>query len=330
MSYHHLNSRDRYVIHHLVLHGLSYRKIGRQLERHHSTIQREVERNGPRYGGVYSHVSAEKAARSRFDKARHRRRFGHHPLRDYVFIHLKLNWSPEQISQRLKLDYPGHKNMRVSPECIYQWVYGVAGQDGDLHRHLRRSHKRRRRQRRAGAGRGLIPGRVSIHERARIVEHRHRFGDWEGDLVEGKRGSGNLVSLVDRKSRYLLARLLPTKHAGPTAGAITALLQTMPQAWRRTLTLDNGKEFSDFKKVETRLKMQVYFADPYAAWQRGCNENTNGLIRQYLPKGIDMKTVSPQRLAWAVKQINNRPRKCLNFKTPEEVLILEISGALET
>jgi IS30 family transposase len=178
------------------------------------------------------------------------------------------------------------------------------------------------------AGRGLIPGRVSIHERPAIVESRRRFGDWEGDLVAAGKGGGAVATLVERKSRYLQAQRLAGKHADPAAAALAALLAALPQAWRRTLTLDNGKEFSRFQAIEEAIGISVYFADPYAAWQRGANENSNGLLRQYLPKGIDMSRISDATLADAIDRINNRPRKCLGYKTPSEILQNKIGGAL--
>ena len=328
MSHHHLKLEERYVIYHLVLYGLSYREIGRRLGRHHTTIMREVDRNGPSHDGVYYHETAHRHARTRFAKARHRRRFEHRPLRDRVFAGLHRDWSPEQIAGRLKWDHPKNKRMRIAPETIYQWIYTEACSGGELYHHLRRRHKKRRRQRRYGSGRGLIPGRVSIRERPAAVESRRRFGDWEGDLVEGRKSTGAIATLVERKSRYLLAKGLASKHARPTAAAITGLLAALPSKGRRTLTLDNGKEFARFKMIEEGTGAKVYFADPYAAWQRGSNENTNGLIRQYLPKGIDMRNTSEQKLAIIVHNINHRPRKCLGYKTPFEVLSRQFAGAI--
>ena len=146
--------------------------------------------------------------------------------------------------------------------------------------------------------------------------------------MEGGKGGGVIATLVERKSRYLLARGLASKHAEPAAAALAELLAVLPQAWRRTLTLDNGKEFSRFKTIEEATGISVYFADPYAAWQRGANENSNGLLRQYLPMGIDMSSISDTTLADAIDRINNRPRKCLGYKTPSEILQAKIGGAL--
>ena len=277
MPYTHLTSRERYAMEQLLLYGCSYREIGRRLGRHHSTIQREFDRNGPGgHAGVYIGEHGDRLARQRRCLARHQRRWGDARLRAAVEAGLARDWSPEQIAGRLRRDHPRSAGMRISAETIYRWVYRAAASGGALHSHLRRAHKKRRKQGRRGAGRGLIPGRVSIHERPAIVEGRRRFGDWEGDLVEGGKGSGVIVTLVERKSRYVLAQGLASKHAEPAAAALAELLAVLPQAWRRTLTLDNGKEFSRFQAIEDAIGISVYFADPYAAWQRGANEGVPG------------------------------------------------------
>ena len=231
------------------------------------------------------------------------------------------------LQKILDITHPGDGGMRIAPETVYQWVYRERAGGGALYTHLRRGHKRRRRQRRYGSGRGRIAGRVGIRARPAVVGTRRRFGDWEGDLVEGGKGMSVLVTLLERRSRYLLGERLASKHAGPTAVAIVSLLAALPPRWRRTLTLDNGKEFAAFKDIEAGSGIAVYFADPYAAWQRGANENANGLIRQYLPKGMDMRALSKPQLAKTLERINNRPRKCLGYKTPSEVLRRKIGGA---
>ena len=167
--------------------------------------------------------------------------------------------------------------------------------------------------------RSLIKDRISIHQRPHIVDRRERVGDWEGDTVMGAKRKGALVTLVERKSRFLLAARLADKTADNLASTANRLLKRLPGAWHQTLTLDNGSEFSRFKIIEKVSKITVYFADPYASHQCGTNENTNGLVRQLFPKGCDFKAVSDRDLARAVSTINNRPRKCLGFRTPNEV-----------
>ena len=191
-----------------------------------------------------------------------------------------------------------------------------------------RSHKKRRRQRRYGTGRGLIPGRVSIDKRPDLVATRQRFGDWEGDTVEGAKGSGHITTHVERKSRYLIAAKLTNKAAAVTATAVTSAFRRIPKALRHTLTLDNGKEFARFRDIEKHTGLTVYFADPYSAWQRGTNENTNGLLRRYFPKGLDFRNITQETLASAVKKLNHRPRKCLDYQTPHEVFQEARRGAL--
>ena len=332
MSYSHLTLQERYVIYHLVLYGLSYREIGRRLNRHHTAITREVQRNGPRYtdDGVYWHEEAQYYADQRKYKARHCLRRSNLQLVSYVQNKIRADWSPEEIAGRLCSDYPDSAHMRINTETIYQWIYLDAGQGGDLYTHLRRRHKKRRKQKRYGSGRGLIAGRVSISERPTIVDQRERFGDWEGDTVEGAKGSGGIASHVERKSRYLIAAKLPDKTASTLTSESIKAFWRVPKVMRKTLTVDNGKEFSLFKQLEEKTGLTIYFADPYAAWQRGLNENTNGLLRQYFPKGMNFRKVTDKNLALAVKKLNHRPRKCLGYQTPHEVYYQALRGAVAT
>ena len=330
MSYRHLSLNERYVIHHLCLYGLSRREIARRLERHHSTIDRELRRNGPLYeDGVYVHEVAQWRADARLRWQRPHRRRDHAQLYSYAVSGLNRDWSPEQIAGRLLRDHPRDRRMRVSHETIYRWVYRDADEGGTLFNHLRRHHKKRSKQGRYGTRRGLIPGRVSIAQRPTIVERRTRVGDWEGDTVEGARGKGGIASLVERKCRYLLAAPLPDKSAAVMASGANRALKRVPSALRKTLTVDNGKEFAAFKAIEEQAGLSVYFADPYSAWQRGCNENTNGLLRQYFPKGSDLSSLSNRELASAVKRLNHRPRKCLAYRSPHEVFTAAKRGALQ-
>jgi len=248
----------------------------------------------------------------------------------YVISNLKQNWSPEQIVGRLLIDFPNNELMRISHETIYRWIYTDAMQGGDLYMHLRRIHKKRKKQRHYGSGRGLIPGRISISKRPEAVDDRQRFGDWEGDTVEGSKGSGGIASHVERKSRYLIAAKLGDKAAKTMTFASIKAFRRTPKKMRKTLTVDNGKEFARFKELENKTGLNIYFADPYSAWQRGSIENTNGLLRQYFPKGTNFKNISDKNLALAVKKINHRPRKCLHYQTPHEVFNNAMGGALVT
>lgn len=330
MPYHHLSLQERYVIHHLTVFRLSNREIARRLGRHHTTIGRELTRNGPRHRllGSYWHEAAQRRAEARWRFARHHRRASNGRLRRYVVRGLGLHWSPEQIAGRLVLDHCDDRAMRISPETVYQWVYDDATAGGGLYRALRRAHRKRRRQKRYGSGRGRIPGWIGIEQRPEIVALRARFGDWEADTIEGAKGAGAVASHVERKSRYLLAAKLGDRKAATFAEQTIRAFRRIPRAYRHTLTADNGKEFAQFKHIERKTGLSVFFADPYAAWQRGTNENTNGLLRQYFPKGCDFRAVSDQDLAKVTRSLNHRPRKCLGYQTPHEVFLEAKNGAL--
>jgi len=331
MSYTHLTEKERYVISHLKCAGFSYREIGRRLNRSHTSISREIKRGKLIHPHtVYWYDWTHPEALKRRHKSRHHRRRSKHRLVNYVSKKIKLDWSPEVISAKLKLEFPCSTEMRVSPETIYRWLYLDAKDGGTLYYHLRRRRKKRRKQNKYGSGRRFIPGRVSISERPSIVETRQRFGDWEGDTVEGGKATGCIVTHVERKSRYLIAAKLDTKKAQALSAESIKLFYRIPKKLRQTLTVDNGKEFAQFKDIESKTGLSIYFADPYSAWQRATNENTNGLLRQYCPKGTDFSKISNEELAIAVKKLNHRPRKCLNYRSPHEVLWKDYRGALTT
>ena len=329
MSYTHLSYNDRYVIYHLIVHGLSYREIGRRLNRHHTTISREIKRNWKGLGR-YWHESSQLEAETKKHRSRHTRKQSCKKLYNYVTHRIRQEWSPEAIAGRLKQDYPNDLSMRISTEAIYQWIYRDGQANGKLYLHLRRHHKRRKRQRKYGTTRGLFADRVGLTERPSIVDKRARIGDWEGDTLEGAKGSNHVATHVDRKSRYLIAAKLQDKKAATMSEKTIGAFQKIPHLFRKTLTLDNGKEFADFKRIEKKTGLTVYFSDPYSPWQRGTNENTNGLLRQYLPKGSNLRLISDGQLALIVKKLNNRPRKCLNYLTPHEVFFRTLRGALTT
>ena len=329
MSYVQLTSEERYVIYHLKLYRLSLREIARRLGRHHTTISREIKRNGPIIPTwVYWHQGAHQQALARRKIPRHFRRYAHVPLVRYVERGLRADWSPDVIAASLKQTWPDDTRMRVSIETVYRWVYRDARLGGQLFNCLCRCHKKRRRQRRYGTGRGLIPGRIGIDKRPELVATRQRFGDWEGDTVEGAKGTEHITTHVERKSRYLIAGKLADKTAEVTSKAVTKAFRKIPLALRHTLTLDNGKEFAKFHDIERDTRLTIYFADPYSAWQRGANENTNGLLRRYFPKGTDFKNVTEKTLAEVVKKLNHRPRKCLGYQTPHEVFMKARRGAV--
>lgn len=327
MSYSHLTLKERYVISHLQS-TFSIREIARRLNRHHSTISRELKRVKKQYPySTYWYDWTQPLAIERASKPRHFRKRSNLRLVKYVELRLRKQWSPEEISNRLKIDYPHDKNMRVSHETIYRWVYLEAFDAGDLYLNLRRRHKKRRRQKRYGKGHRFAD-RKCITQRPEIVNERIRYGDWEGDTIEGKKSSGYIATMVERKSRYLLASKMENKTAMTLTGQGVKAFRSIPKKMRKTLTVDNGSEFAQFKKYEEETGLDIYFAKPYSPWQRGTNENTNGLLRQYFPKGYDFREVTENDVRHVVKRLNNRPRKCLNYQTPMEIFWKEARGAL--
>lgn len=226
---------------------------------------------------------------------------------------LREDWSPEQVSATLKIDF----NLSVSTEWIYQYIYRNKANGGSLHKHLRCKKKRKKRYG-VYSKRGQIPQQVSIDERPAIVETRSRFGDWELDTVIGKNHKQALVTIVERKSRLTLTKKVTHKTADNVTEAIIELLSPFKK-WVHTLTADNGREFAGHLHVAKRLKTKFYFAHPFSSWERGLNENTNGLIRQYFPKKHDFRTITQKQVEKVMNKLNNRPRKCLGFKTPNEV-----------
>lgn len=328
MPYQHLSENERYVISHLQ-YEYSIREIARRLGRSHSTISREFKRAKARHPWTtYYYDWSHPLALERRRQPRHLKRQSNQRLVAYVASKLRQKWSPEEIANRVRIDYPAVEQMRISHETIYRWVYLDSSVDGTLYQHLRRKRKKRRKQRRYGTGRRFLSDRVGIAQRPGIVATRQRFGDWEGDTVQGKPGTGCLATMVERKSRYLVAAKLEDKKAATLTGKCIKAFGPIPRVMRQTLTVDNGSEFANFKDLEKKTRLTVYFADPYAAWQRGANENSNGLLRQYFQKGIDFHKVDENDVAEAVRSLNNRPRKCLGYRTPHEVFWPVARGAL--
>lgn len=327
MPYHHLTSEERYCIAHMHSAKYSFHKIAKLTKRSVGTISREIKRNTS-VTGIYWYDSAQKISNKRKQQPRCEKRRSYAPLYELVIENLRKGFSPEIISGRLKRE-TRHQQMRVSPETIYQWVYADARKGGDLYESLVRHHKKRRQQRRSERVR-LFEGRVSIDERPQIVTNKARFGDWESDSMEGGKSKGGLATHVERKSRYLVAGKLKDKRSETFMNVSNLLFSNIAGTLVKTFTVDNGSEFAYFKKLEVGTKSKVYFADPYSPWQRGLNENTNGLLRRYFPKGCDFHEINDKLVAEVVDKLNNRPRKCLKFRTPYEVLFKTKTVALGT
>jgi len=216
--------------------------------------------------------------------------------------------------------------MRFSHETIYRWIYDDQFNQGTLYKYLLRKHKRRKRQGLWPNKKGLVADRKSIHDRPDFINERTIMGDWEGDLVEGKRSTGYILTYTERCSRFMIAEKLDTKESLVVSRKTIKKLRAIKDRVN-TITYDNGKEFYDFKRMENKLDTQVYFAAPYNSWQRGTNEHANGMLRRFFPKGTDYTTVTHRQLKSAVDKINNRPRKVLNYYTSAE-FFNGLSGAL--
>ena len=306
--YRQLTRAQRYQIEAGLACGMTQVRIAKQLGVHPATVSREVRRNGTQQ--AYKAVLADQQSVVR-------QRSAHKFCKPKAWLHahlplwLEQGFSPEQISQRLKLEQP---DQAVSHEWIYRFIDVDKRGGGLLYLNLR--HRRKRYRKRYGSHdrRGQLRNRVSITERPAEVETRERLGDWEGDTVHGV--GGNLVTLVDRKSGFLSAYPVKRRTRRQVTRAIN--LQFKGHVVH-TLTLDNGKEFAGHERIALKSRCQVYFADPYASCQRGTNENTNGLLRQYFPKGSDFSALTVESVNRVVAKINLRPRKRLGWKTPYEV-----------
>lgn len=311
MRYTQLTQEERYQIYALLKAGHNQIEIAMILNRHKSTISREIQRNTGLRG-----YRPQQAQRLTDERKANKVRARICPLIWADVIHLlKQDWSPEQISLWLKAE----REVCISHEWIYQFVLQDKLSGGDLYRHLR-CQKQRRKRYGSYSRRGQLIDRVSIDERPSIVDQRQRIGDWELDTIIGKGHRQAIVSLTERKSRYTLIRKVKRKTAESVASAIIHLLKPLAHHVK-TLTSDNGKEFADHKNIAQAIEADFYFAHPYASWERGLNENTNGLIRQYFPKNSDFTTITQKQINHVMDKLNNRPRKCLGIKTPNQVLL---------
>ena len=302
MNYTHLSQTERYQIHVLKKAGHSQKTIADLLKRSESTISRELFRNTGQRG--YRAKQAQRIASVR-------RVMNAHTIDVATWRSVKdkllQQWSPEQISA----------HVAISHETIYQRVYADKRNGGLLWQQLRCQKQRKKRYGKTDK-RGIIPHRRSIETRPAIVETRARIGDWEADTIIGRQHQQAIVSLVERKTGYTLIKKVTRKTAQKVGHAIIRLLKPHPSKIR-TITSDNGTEFADHQAIAKSLNTDFYFADPYSSWQRGTNENTNGLIRQYFPKDRDFRTITQKEINHAMKRLNHRPRKRLGFKTPHQV-----------
>jgi IS30 family transposase len=309
MSYTQLTQEERYQIYALKKAGHDQATIAGIIDRNPGTISRELRRNrGLR--GYRPDQAHNLALLRRYDKAQPR--IGNQVWQQVEAL-IREEWSPEQIVGRVAME----QGVSISHEWIYQYIYADKHSGGDLYRYLR-CQKVRRKRYGIYSRRGTIPNQVSIDERPAIVDTKRRFGDWEGDTVIGKGHRGALVTLVERKSLYTVIRSVLNKTAKAVRYAVVDGL-TPYIDWVHTITYDNGREFADHEGMASDLEASIYFAHPYASWERGLNENTNGLIRQYFPKDRDLTTVTKHEIEKAMDKLNHRPRKSLGYRTPYEV-----------
>jgi IS30 family transposase len=309
MVYQQLTQEQRYQIGAGLKMGMKKSVIAKEVKVARSTLWREIKRNSTPHRYNPSHAI-------RLTRERHERKKKRGIDRETlgkVELLLSRGWSPEQISKRLKVE--GFQS--VSHETIYRYVFQNEQDGGDLYRFLRRRHKYRKRNHKYRSRKGWDTRRP-ISERPAIVEHRSRIGDWEADTIIGRERIGGIISLVERRSRYCLLKKVPTKSVQTVAEAICSSLMPVKEKVL-TITSDNGIEFMCHQKIAKSLGADFFFADPYASWQRGTNENTNGLVRQYLPKKTDFTNLSDSDVQFVADCLNNRPRKVLNFRTPFEV-----------
>ena len=291
----------------------SQAEIARRLKRHPATISRELRHN--RNPNGYWAASAQVKADARRSHRPWTCKMERPEVASYVRQRLRQRWSPDEIAGRSRDDFPRDPRRHVSRQTIYAWIHAHPAAA-----YWRRYLARLGRVRRRGEDRGQLPACVSIEGRPAVVDRRAQYGDWEGDTVVGRGHRSGAVTLVDRKSGYLLLGKVHDRQAATVREAMTELFQPLPTRLRKTLTLDNGKEFAEHKQLAATTSLRVYFAKPYCAWQRGTNENTNGLVRQFFPKGSDMAHVPAKQFEKVQHLLNNRPRKRLGYRTPLEIL----------
>lgn len=320
IGYHHLTYEQRCHIFALLKRGCSQTEIAKDLNVSQSTICRESKRNG--YRRKYSEKVAQKRANQRKKKAVSKARKMTPEILQFIDQKLKeMQWSPEQISGHLKQNM----HISISHESIYRYIWKDKYQGGKLYKNLRRVGKKYNHRGNKIAGRGLIPNRIGIEERPAIVDEKRRVGDVEIDTVVGVGHQGRILTMVDRKTKLARLVLMSGGTADETRDALIKSL-TPIKKYLFTLTADNGKEFAKHLDVASTLGVKVYFARPYHSWERGLNENTNGLLRQYFPKGTDFTKITHEQVQHVEYLLNTRPRKSLNFQTPLQVFIL-LTGA---
>jgi IS30 family transposase len=309
-----LNMEERERIAHLWFARHSRAEIGRALGRHPTTIGRELARNAEPDGSYLASRAQSKCQHRRCDRPLIRK-MDSPELNEYVRAGLARCWSPDQIAGRSRRDHLRDRSRQICRQTIYTWIRRDASRE-----HWEGLLRRRGKRKPKDDGRGRITGQVRIDGRPAVVEKRRRFGDWEGDTMVGRRHRGAVLTLVERKSGYLIAAKAKDRQARRIRRKIEERICRLPAELRHTMTFDNGKEFSEHDLLADRTGLSIYFAHPYCSWERGTIENTNGLLRQFFPKGTDFQEIGPTTLDYAVRLLNHRPRRRLDYRTPNELL----------
>ena len=317
MNYKHITTNERCCIANFLSLGLSLRKIAKHLNQIVSTISREVKRNSTN-GKYLAHIACENYAKNRKNCGA-KGKSSNPTLIKYIEDGLEKTWSPEQIAGRLRLDYQDDKSMKIGFKTIYRWLYQKIIAKGNVNR-LRRKGKSLNPK----ETRGKFNIGKSIKDRPKEVRKRETIGHWELDTVVSSRGKSKacLSTFVGRKSRFLIAQVMENRKSLTLNFHCFTAFKDIPTNLIKTFTVDRGKEFAGYVDIENTLNIDVYFADAYASWQRGTNENTNGLLREFYPKKFDFSSINQKELDNIVTIINNRPRKCLGYKTPAEVFVV--------
>ncbi len=310
MKYHQLTSGERYMLHALRLQGCCNAEIARKLGRHRSTIGRELRRN--RRIGRYLPAEAQEMTQGRRWKSRRRWYFADWQLGLAIRL-IRQDWSPEQVADWLKK----HRILSISHQTLYRYIWYDRVYGGTLYKHLRQADKQRRKRYGSTDSRGVMGGKRHISQRPNSADTRSRVGHLEIDTVLGSEDQHCVVTLVDRKTKFTLFGKLKARTTAELNRRVIELINKTPRSIR-TITADNGTEFHQYTAVEKATNVSFYFCDPYHSWQRRLNENTNGLIRQYLPKGKSMANLSQRDCDRIADKLNTRPRKTLGYKTPEQ------------
>lgn len=325
LNYHCFTLAEREEISRFLVESKTFTHIGKRLNRNKGSISREVNRNGMSANTYRAHKAHWIARRNKKKQGR-KGKINHNPeLKKYVLQKLKKRWSPKQIAKEMKNEYPDNEDMRISHEAIYNYIYVLprGSLKKELLSYLRQQKKYRRRknknQPRIQEKRGQIPEMISIDERPKEVEDRIIPGHWEGDLILGRYKTSALGTIVERTTRNVILVPLVNKDAVSVRKAFAREMKKLPEQMKSSLTYDQGKEMSEHQLFTKDTKIKVYFAHPGSPWERGTNENTNGLIRQFFPKGTDFTKVSRRKIKWAQNLLNGRPRETLNWRKPYEV-----------